>query len=308
MTGPVLALIAWSFLCADTPVDASQAPRLYRGHGTGFVASSASEQRMLPTLALQPGADLDYPKTVMLTDYMPEPLDQGRQSSDVAFALVYCLTDTVFKRYKLSDMLLWEFGWRFCPSFLYDLTSRGKDNGVTVPEAIGVLRDQGCCTIQEMGFDNRHCDRLPDEHALERAAAFRLGDEIPVRLSSGNPALIKAFLASVDRPLLIAAELPDDWPESSVANDAVYTAGSDAKTVATHAMTVVGYDEARHAFRLFNSWGATWGDQGYLWVSEEFVRDHTVEAWGLVPGALLPKGGSVSQPLGRALAFVAAPG
>lgn len=32
-----------------------------------------------------------------------------------------------------------------------------------------------------------------------------------------------------------------------------------------HAMVITGYSEARHAYRLLNSWGADWGDQGSVW-------------------------------------------
>lgn len=30
-------------------------------------------------------------------------------------------------------------------------------------------------------------------------------------------------------------------------------------------MVIVGYDDARGAYRVQNSWGADWGDLGYLW-------------------------------------------
>ncbi len=34
-----------------------------------------------------------------------------------------------------------------------------------------------------------------------------------------------------------------------------------------HAMVIVGYDDKQGAFKLLNSWGEVWGDQGYGWVS-----------------------------------------
>jgi hypothetical protein len=33
-----------------------------------------------------------------------------------------------------------------------------------------------------------------------------------------------------------------------------------------HAICVVGYDDAKRAFRVINSWGTLWGDMGYAWV------------------------------------------
>ena len=37
-------------------------------------------------------------------------------------------------------------------------------------------------------------------------------------------------------------------------------------------MVVVGYDDAKQAFRIQNSWGRTWGDGGYGWFSYEFWK------------------------------------
>jgi len=35
----------------------------------------------------------------------------------------------------------------------------------------------------------------------------------------------------------------------------------------SHAMCIVGYDDAMQAFRVRNSWGTDWGDDGYVWIA-----------------------------------------
>jgi C1A family cysteine protease len=37
-------------------------------------------------------------------------------------------------------------------------------------------------------------------------------------------------------------------------------------------MVAVGYDEARKALRIQNSWGRSWGDGGRGWFSYDFWR------------------------------------
>jgi C1A family cysteine protease len=37
-----------------------------------------------------------------------------------------------------------------------------------------------------------------------------------------------------------------------------------------HSMLAVGYDDARNAFRVQNSWGRGFGEACYAWVSYEF--------------------------------------
>ena len=48
--------------------------------------------------------------------------------------------------------------------------------------------------------------------------------------------------------------------------DGVFDTPEDAPGIG-HAMLVTGYDDARRAFRIQNSWGREWGDGGYAWYS-----------------------------------------
>ncbi|MDW8018250.1 MAG: C1 family peptidase [Thermus sp.] len=41
---------------------------------------------------------------------------------------------------------------------------------------------------------------------------------------------------------------------------------------ADHAMLMVGYDDSKQAFRVKNSWGTSWNEGGYVWMSYEFVQ------------------------------------
>ncbi len=38
-----------------------------------------------------------------------------------------------------------------------------------------------------------------------------------------------------------------------------------------HAMCAIGYSNARRAFRVQNSWGATWGNRGRCWIPYDYV-------------------------------------
>jgi len=37
-----------------------------------------------------------------------------------------------------------------------------------------------------------------------------------------------------------------------------------------HTMITIGYDDARNAFRIQNSWGRSFGEGGYAWLSYNF--------------------------------------
>lgn len=48
-----------------------------------------------------------------------------------------------------------------------------------------------------------------------------------------------------------------------------------------HAVSIVGYDDAKAAWLVRNSWGPTWGDGGYGWVSYNDVSGVGGETWHL---------------------------
>ena len=46
-----------------------------------------------------------------------------------------------------------------------------------------------------------------------------------------------------------------------------------------HAMTVVGFDERRQAFKVINSWKTSWADGGFGWIDYETFKTNVDEAW-----------------------------
>jgi len=59
--------------------------------------------------------------------------------------------------------------------------------------------------------------------------------------------------------------------------EAVFDA--DEGNFAAHAMIAVGYDDAKNAFRIQNSWGRNWGDGGYAWFTYDFWKRSTQVAF-----------------------------
>lgn len=69
---------------------------------------------------------------------------------------------------------------------------------------------------------------------------------------------IPGFGSPVDRSYLVLRG--PDWTGYDAADHAGY-----------HQQTIVGYDDAREAFLVLNSWGPDWGADGFVWVPYRWV-------------------------------------
>lgn len=49
-----------------------------------------------------------------------------------------------------------------------------------------------------------------------------------------------------------------------------------------HCVTIVGFDDARKAFLIINSWGTGYGDKGYVWMPYSFVLTKGSDFWTVV--------------------------
>ena len=106
------------------------------------------------------------------------------------------------------------------------------------------------------------------------------------RVDISQPDDVKAQLAQ-NNPVIISFKVSTAW---------MRLRGSDVFTEPTpppgdkhqggHAMTIVGYDERKQAFRLINSWGKAWGDHGYAWMSYNLLQSRVngAHVLNVVPG------------------------
>lgn len=83
---------------------------------------------------------------------------------------------------------------------------------------------------------------------------------------------IKSSIAS-GNPVVVGVEHYEDLDKLSTSNP-VYDTISGTSS-GGHAICLVGYDDSRSAFKFINSWGTSWGIDGYGWISYDFVCNPT---------------------------------
>ena len=236
----------------------------------------------------------DLPPRIDLSEHFPVPDSQGDQGSCVGWATAYAL-----KSYQ--EKL--ENGWPldtnrhlFSPAFIYNQLTCGvdplrarwanpslgvsryleegnrvhcRDGGTQIYMALELIKRDGATTLAIMPYNKDDHRTQPDNAVLQEAAKFKAATwrtvngtrDIKSWLAAGTPVVIairtcRSFEPGLRQSRGIAAVYNTLW-------------GGDC---GGHAVTITGYDDTIHggAFRVINSYGANWGDNGYFWLPYNF--------------------------------------
>jgi hypothetical protein len=237
---------------------------------TGLEFTEPDKYQSIPLAAsLFAGA---LPNRVLLSP-LPPVGDQRNQSSCVGWAVAYAL-----KTYQEHQGRRWGVDppkHAFSPSYIYNQkrTSPDCSGGITFPAALDLLKMEGVPPLLSFDYHPTECSRLPSPAEKAIAANYRI--EGYRRIDTSDAFEVKTYIAG-GSPVLIGMAI--DRVFADFAGSAPYP-GITGTQVGGHAMTVVGYDDDLGAFRVINSWGGTWGDKGYFWISYDGFKKSVREAY-----------------------------
>ncbi|MDZ7260607.1 MAG: T9SS type A sorting domain-containing protein [candidate division KSB1 bacterium] len=232
------------------------------------------------------------PPSVDLSADMPPVGDQGNQGSCVAWATAY-----YYKTFHEKKERNWDLSTpahQLSPSFMYNQINGGVDEGSTFPEAFELLVTKGCASLQDCPYDDSDYWSWPTEAAFEAALPYEAQsfsyffddqgqggayiEQMKQHLVNGDPI---ALAIPIYRP---SAYSPGAFDNLNPADDFYEGPGSrDTYLAGGHAVILVGYDDAKGSggFKMRNSWGTSWGNQGSAYLSYNFVATYAWEAWAM---------------------------
>jgi C1A family cysteine protease len=194
-----------------------------------------------------------------LGDKFPRPGNQGTQSSCVGWAVSYLKTyqEGVERKWTLSQA-----NHQFSPAFIYNQirTAQGCMGGSNFVDAMNILRRDGAATLADFPYDEHSCTSMPDAGTKQRARQYAIADWRRVNVQDEME--IKTQIAA-GFPVLIGMVVDDAF--GRLTGDQVFN-GPVGPSRGGHAMVVVGYSDARQAFKVINSWGTNWGKNGFGWI------------------------------------------
>jgi len=215
------------------------------------------------------------PASVNLLPKFPPIGNQGQYGTCVAWSTGYNFrTYLNAMKNNLSTSALNSTSNQFSPIDLFwsvPSSLKGADcNGTSFEAALDILVSRGVTTLATAPYTGLgDCSSQPPSSWTLDAGNYKISNYRDINIDKN---VIKGYLAD-NRPVIIGARLGNNfmgWNSSSVlTTDGTTYNGQHAN----HAMILAGYDnnQGPHgAFRVVNSWGTTWGDQGYIWVDCDF--------------------------------------
>ncbi len=225
--------------------------------------------------------DLDsLPEKVSLEQFFPPIGDQGNYGTCVAWAVGYNLKTALnaIENHWTPEQLADPSNQTSPKDLWMGIPSSNKGprcQGTIFEPTFNVLMTQGVSNMDKVPYKNLgSCNGTLVGDTANRLASFN-----HVVYAGGMPSVvqIKAYLKDTV-PLVISARLGDNfmvWNSDRVLDSDNYL--QPGMTHAYHAMVLSGYDDSRHAFRVRNSWGDHWGDQGSAWVDYDFFLNSFCE-------------------------------
>ena len=231
---------------------------------------------------------------------MPPIGNQGVEGSCVGWAVGYAAMSYEMKKnsgvdYVLPGTDLLNMIAVASPEYLFNRINANNDNCesgswfVGTPDrrgAFDLLKYEGITPWMHAPYSDKNgCGNVENhkEEVFEVAADFRIAGYAEVK--DFKTASLKQLLRD-GYPIIIGANLSKEFKASRGVyiwkDQGVDHTGKHGK----HAMVVIGYDDAKGAFKLQNSWGTGWGDEGYGWLAYDHFANVVFEAYVLHAGSL----------------------
>ena len=200
--------------------------------------------------------------TVDLSHRMPKAGDQGNKGSCWAWTAAYLLS---FAKGAESA---------YSPEYIYQ-RYKGNTNDCNHPENSWEILESvfhdGALTLSE--FPNvSECNKQPTEVQRKKAEQGRMGGySVEVLDKKGILNSMKVILSRDQIPLLVSMQVDDYFmKKGNITKDRPYWKEFGYYD-GNHAMIIVGYEEG--FFKVLNSWGTGFGDNGYVWISNSILEE-----------------------------------
>lgn len=229
---------------------------------------------------------LDYSHS----EFLP-PVGEQNENSCVAWSSGYYLR--TFQQGNDIGWLVMESGNGnisriFSPSFIYNQIRQGIDGGAYIDDAGELLKNIGAATLEDFPYVPGDIYTMPGDSVIQSAYPHRIREWRLLYSDIDYDSYIiqktKEYLNTGD--LVVAGNrigLKFQYPYMDDEGNCIITREYNPPYM--HAFVIVGYDDTLvtpngiGAFKLVNSWGTSWGNDGFSYISYEAFAASALEGY-----------------------------
>jgi Cysteine protease len=200
--------------------------------------------------------------------------NQGSEGSCVAWGTTYAGRSI---NWQALNPAAWDQSVNiFSPEYIYDQIKTGDCSGGSyVTNGLDFLVNNGAVPWNIMPYsDLNGCSLVPTADQVAIAANYKVASYNRVSITATD---IKAALVS-GKPVIVAGPVNRSFEYLTGATVLTTFSG---KNLGGHCYCVVGYDDSKQAFKIQNSWGTTWGSNGFGYIGYNYVAKWFQEAYVL---------------------------
>ena len=267
--------------------------------GTGWVRDTAKFNNTYIFTPLDPNSpDNQLPSSVSLRQYAPTPQNQGEQGSCTGWSSSYAARTILESVASGADPNKNPFS----PAYIFNQEHGNNCNGAVMYDVLTRLTHEGTLPISEFPYDERSCDRSPNNRQKEEARSYRIlgfnrltnGQNFNIDLTAMKQNIAKGAPVIIGMPVggslmqLARSENNGLWQPTNRDYNALedFRNGDYNRSgLGGHAICVMGYDDNKFggAVEIQNSWGKDFGDGGFFWMKYKDFKNFCMEAYGLYP-------------------------
>ena len=197
----------------------------------------------------------------------PIPGNQGSEGSCMSFSVASTVSIEWYYRYAYTSFS--NSTNVFSPEYLYDYavqTPGSCGSGSSLLTNLNLVRDSGVCTWATLPYTSGSCTPRVTSAIRSDAVAHKLSNYS--RLICNDTNSIKNYVYT-KHPVIVSITVDNNFKNAK----AGYIWKTYGTAYGSHAFIIIGWDDSKHAYKIMNSWGTSWGDAGFLWVDYGIISN-----------------------------------
>ena len=230
----------------------------------------------------------DLPLKISYRQYAPPIQNQGQLATCVGWGVAYAQLST--QQNLLMDVTegSQKFFRSMDPYFIYGNIRNFGDlwcqKGTRISDAMQVLIEKGTKPWVWDPWLTCNSKITFSEFTNALASNYVVSDYYAVP----NDDLVLNVKQALYFELIVSVgvNLTESFQAGSAAKNGLWSPSSSEKLIGGHAMCVVGYDDSKYggAFEVMNSWGADYGENGFIWIKYSDFKKYVSEAYVINAG------------------------